>query len=66
MKNSLTDSSTANAKTGSTLTLGKKTLQLNRGAAPVAAATPAPAEAAAPDMVAGADASGAEIGRAHV
>jgi hypothetical protein len=32
MKNSLTDSSTANVKTGSTLTLGKKTLQLNRGA----------------------------------
>nr|WP_329604614.1 RNA polymerase sigma factor RpoD [Undibacterium luofuense] len=59
MKNSLTDSSTANAKTGSTLTLGKKTLQLNRGAAPAVAATPAPAEDAAPETVAGADASGA-------
>ena len=59
MKNSLTDSSTANVKTGSTLTLGKKTLQLNRGAAPAAAATPAQAEVTAPETVASADASGA-------
>ena len=40
MKNSLTDSTIAIPKSGSTLTLGKKTLQLNRPAAASASAQP--------------------------
>jgi len=50
MKNSLTDSTTPVQKTGSTLTLGKKTLQLNRNPASVAVETAAVTTAQTPDV----------------